>query len=144
MKNKNSISSVILSIVGCVSIVYLYIQYQTDFDWQMLLRNTDYITDEWRRFILNISQNHSQPLSIILVQISIILIVARAFGWLFHKLNQPVVIGEITAGIVLGTSVLGYYIPDVSLLLFPAHSISYLNYLSQIGLILFMFVIGTV
>lgn len=127
----------------CAFFVFTYAYTQANSYWDVLQRGASLLASEWHGFVFNISQNHSQPLSIILIQISIILIVARAFGWLFHKLNQPVVIGEITAGIVLGTSVLGNYVPDVSLLLFPAHSISYLNYLSQIGLIMFMFVIGT-
>ena len=50
--------------------------------------------------------------------------------------------GEIVAGIVLGPSLLGYFFPEFSAALFPPESLMNLNLLSQIGLVLFMFVIG--
>ncbi|RQP20038.1 MAG: cation/H(+) antiporter [Parapedobacter sp.] len=71
-----------------------------------------------------------------------IILVARVFGVLFRKIGQPSVIGEIVAGIVLGPSVLGYYFPEFSAFLFPASSLPNLGVMSQVGLILFMFVVG--
>ena len=65
-----------------------------------------------------------------------------SFGYLFSLIGQPGVIGEIVAGIVLGPSVLGFFFPDAFHFLFPAHSLTNLELLSQVGLILFMFVIG--
>ena len=90
------------------------------------------------------SFNHSlsEPLSVLLLQIIVIIAVARLFGFLFKKIGQPAVIGEIVAGIVLGPSVIGSFFPEVSHFLFPAASLGTLNFLSQIGLILFMFIIG--
>jgi Kef-type K+ transport system membrane component KefB len=82
------------------------------------------------------------PLAILLLQIITIIIVARFFGWIFRKIGQPTVIGEIIAGIFLGPSVVGMYFPEYSALLFPKESLGNLQFLSQIGLILFMFVIG--
>lgn len=82
------------------------------------------------------------PLSILILQISTIILVARIFGFLANKIGQPTVIGEIIAGIVLGPSLLGLFIPEVSGFLFPASSLGNLQFLSQIGLILFMFIIG--
>ncbi len=82
------------------------------------------------------------PLGILLLQIISILIVARLFGYLFSKIGQPTVIGEIIAGIVLGPSVLGWLLPGVSAFVFPLESLGNLQFLSQVGLILFMFVIG--
>ncbi|MDP4184141.1 MAG: cation:proton antiporter, partial [Bacteroidota bacterium] len=67
---------------------------------------------------------------------------ARLFGWICRKIGQPTVMGEIIAGIVLGPSVLGMYFPGVSSTLFPIQSLGNLQFLSQIGLILFMFIIG--
>lgn len=84
--------------------------------------------------------NHS--IGLLLLQIITIIIVARAFGWIFKKMGQPMVIGEILAGIVLGPSLLGLSLPEVSAFLFPPQSLGNLQILSQIGLILFMFVIG--
>lgn len=82
------------------------------------------------------------PIGILLLQIIVILITCRLFGWLFAKMQQPTVIGEIVAGIVLGPSVLGHLLPSVSAFLFPFDSLQNINMLSQFGLILFMFAIG--
>lgn len=81
-------------------------------------------------------------IGILLLQIIVILITCRLFGWLFAKMQQPTVIGEIVAGIVLGPSVLGHLLPSVSSFLFPLDSLQNINMLSQFGLILFMFAIG--
>ena len=96
----------------------------------------------WNDFISSMSLNLHHPLAILLAQIITIIIVARFFGWVFRKIGQPSVIGEIIAGIVLGPSLLGLYFPEFSLDLFPIESLGNLQFLSQIGLILFMFVIG--
>lgn len=93
-------------------------------------------------FIEYIHANLLHSVGLLLLQIITIIVVARLFGWVFKKIGQPMVIGEILAGIVLGPSLLGSYLPDVSSFLFPASSLGNLNILSQIGLILFMFVIG--
>lgn len=82
------------------------------------------------------------PIGILLLQIIAILIIARLFGWFFNRIGQPTVIGEIMAGIMLGPSVLGNLLPEVSSFLFRPDSLSNINILSQIGLILYMFVIG--
>ena len=100
------------------------------------------LNDSWEDFILALSNNLRHPLAILLFQIITIIIVARFFGWVFRKIGQPSVIGEIIAGIVLGPSLLGLYFPEYSLALFPLESLGNLQFLSQIGLILFMFVIG--
>lgn len=81
-------------------------------------------------------------IGILLLQIIVILITCRLFGWLFAKMQQSTVIGEIVAGIVLGPSVLGHLLPSVSSFLFPFDSLQNINMLSQFGLILFMFAIG--
>ncbi len=81
-------------------------------------------------------------IGILLLQIITILITCRLFGWLFQKIGQPTVIGEIVAGIVLGPSVLGHLSPEMSGFLFPPDSLNNITILSQFGLILFMFAIG--
>jgi Kef-type K+ transport system membrane component KefB len=98
--------------------------------------------DHWNEFINSMVANFKDPLAILLAQIITIIIVARVFGWIFRKIGQPSVIGEIIAGIFLGPSVIGMYFPEFSLALFPAQSLGNLSFLSQIGLILFMFVVG--
>ena len=97
---------------------------------------------QWTEFIASLLHNVKHPLAILLAQIITIIIVARFFGWMFRKIGQPTVIGEIIAGIVLGPSLVGMYFPEFSHALFPTASLGNLQFLSQIGLILFMFVIG--
>jgi Kef-type K+ transport system membrane component KefB len=96
----------------------------------------------WNDFIASMTHNLQNPLSILLVQIITIILVARFFGWVCKKIGQPSVVGEIIAGILLGPSLLGMYYPEFSGTLFPKESLGNLQFLSQIGLILFMFVIG--
>ena len=96
----------------------------------------------WDDFLTSMIHNVQDPLAILLAQIIMIILVARLFGWFFKKIGQPSVIGEIIAGIALGPSLLGLYFPDFFHALFPANSLENLKFLSQIGLILFMFVIG--
>jgi Kef-type K+ transport system membrane component KefB len=78
----------------------------------------------------------------LIIQIAVILVVARGVGWIFRRFRQPQVVGEMAAGILLGPSLLGWAAPDISAALFPLKSLGYLNSLSQIGLIVFMFLVG--
>ncbi len=82
------------------------------------------------------------PLALLLVQIIVVLTVARLLGALCLKLGQPSVVGEIVAGIALGPSLLGMLAPGVKDALFPTASLPHLSLLAQVGLVLFMFVIG--
>jgi len=93
-------------------------------------------------FIKLIQAHIESPFGILLLQVIVILVCCRLFGWLFSKIGQPTVIGEIIAGIALGPSILGHWFPDISQFLFPAESLGNISLLSQFGLILFMFVIG--
>ena len=113
------------------------------------LENEDTLTqfpnsdsNSFQQFIATISHDLTSPLAILLLQIITIIVVARLFGWLCKKIGQPTVIGEIAAGIVLGPSLVGIYFPEFSAFLFPKASLSNLQFLSQVGLILFMFIIG--
>jgi Kef-type K+ transport system membrane component KefB len=86
--------------------------------------------------------NLRNSLSILLLQLVVIIVSARLIGKLFQKIGQPPVLGEIVAGIVLGPSLLGLVSPDTMTFLFPASSMETLKLLSQIGVALFMFVVG--
>jgi Kef-type K+ transport system membrane component KefB len=81
-------------------------------------------------------------LPLLLVQIIVILLAARLVGALVKRLGQPQVVGEMLAGIALGPSLLGAHAPAVAAALFPADSLGFLNALSQIGLLVFMFLVG--
>jgi Kef-type K+ transport system membrane component KefB len=81
-------------------------------------------------------------LPLLLAQIIVILVAARVVGLLVRRIGQPQVVGEMLAGIALGPSVLGAHAPAVANTLFPVESLGFLNALSQIGLLVFMFLIG--
>src|SRR5262249_54998011 len=68
-------------------------------------------------------ENFRTSLSILLTQIIVILTLAGFFRWLFRRINQPPVMGEMIAGIVLGPSVLGLIYPPALAFLFPVSSL---------------------
>jgi hypothetical protein len=72
----------------------------------------------------------------------VVIIVSRAVGGLFRRINQPHVVGEIVAGILLGPSVLGAAWPQATSYLFSPKVLPFLNVLAEVGLIFFMFLIG--
>lgn len=86
--------------------------------------------------------NMQQPLSLLLFQVLVIVLVARIFGWLANRIGQPSVVGEIIAGVCLGPSLFGMLWPEGKDFLFPPDSFKNLQFLSQIGLAFFMFVVG--
>lgn len=71
-----------------------------------------------------------------------ILCFVRAVGYLARYLGQPRVVGEMIAGVLIGPSVLGHFFPDLQAWFFPKESVSVLYCLSQIGLVLYMFLVG--
>lgn len=79
---------------------------------------------------------------LLLAQIAIILFCARVLGRAMRLIGQPKVVGEMVAGLMLGPSLLGWIAPNVSSALFPPASLGFLNALSQIGLLFFMFLVG--
>ena len=89
-----------------------------------------------------IQDSLTQPFAILLLQIIAIITIARIFGFFLRKIGQPSVIGEVIAGIVLGPSLLGMWLPEYAEFLFPKTSLPNLQLLSQIGLVLFMFIVG--
>ncbi|NDV79406.1 cation:proton antiporter [Dysgonomonas sp. 511] len=96
----------------------------------------------WESFLVQLAGDVAEPMAILLLQIVVILLAVRLFGWICQKIGQPTVVGEILAGVILGPSLLGYYFPGVSAFLFPEYSLETIEFLSQIGLILFMFIVG--
>lgn len=87
-------------------------------------------------------ENLNSPLARLLLQFVVIILATRVVGWLFVRLRQPPVIGEITAGILLGPSLLGWLWPEASAFVFPANSLGVLQLISQVGVCVFMFVVG--
>ncbi|MEO7097657.1 MAG: cation:proton antiporter [Polyangiales bacterium] len=78
----------------------------------------------------------------VLLALGVIIIVARVLGALFKLIRQPPVMGEVIAGILLGPSALGYVWPDATAFLLPTHVAPALDGLAQMGVLLYMFIIG--
>ncbi len=81
-------------------------------------------------------------LLLLISQTAAVLLAARGAGRILRMFGQPQVIGEMVAGILLGPSFLGWVAPQLYETLFPPHSLGFLNALSQIGIVLFMFIVG--
>jgi Kef-type K+ transport system membrane component KefB len=78
----------------------------------------------------------------LLLALLVVILAARALAVLFRRLHQPPVIGEVVAGILLGPSFLGALAPRATAFLFPADVLPLLGMLAQVGVILFMFLVG--
>lgn len=82
-------------------------------------------------------------MTLFLLQTSAIILVTLTCGWLARRIGQARVIGEIIGGILLGPSLFGRVFPQVFAAFFAKSSLVPLKVLSTIGLILFLFIIGT-
>jgi Kef-type K+ transport system membrane component KefB len=78
----------------------------------------------------------------LLLQLVVILGTARILGLLLRFFGQPPVIGEMAAGLVLGPVVFGYFAPELHAHIFEPASLGALQGLSELGLVLFMFIVG--
>lgn len=141
MKLKNSLFYLFV-IGGGLGLGYWIVTQGELLEDKSSIQQTVSVGSAWQHFQESIGANLVYPLSILLLQIIAIILVARVFGLLFRKIGQPTVIGEIVAGIVLGPSLMGSFFPEFSAFLFPASSLPNLGVMSQVGLILFMFVVG--
>jgi Kef-type K+ transport system membrane component KefB len=81
-------------------------------------------------------------LPLLLAQLLVVLSAARVAGQLARLLGQPEVVGEMAAGLALGPALFGTVAPQAFASLFPARSLAPLATLSQLGVLLFMFVVG--
>lgn len=76
------------------------------------------------------------------LQLAIILLVCRVVGWLARWLGQPQVVAEMIAGVVMGPSLFGLFFLHIQSFIFPAESKGLIYAVSQIGLVLYMFLVG--
>ncbi|MBU8978048.1 MULTISPECIES: cation:proton antiporter [unclassified Lysobacter] len=84
----------------------------------------------------------TSPLSRFLLQLLVVLGVAKSAGWLLRRFGQPAVIGEMAAGLLLGPLLFGAVAPDVQGWLFAPQSLGALGLVSQLGVLMFLFVAG--
>ena len=77
-----------------------------------------------------------------LLALALVIASARALGALFRFVQQPPVIGEMIAGIMLGPSLLGRVAPGFAAYILPQSIAPLLNVISQFGVILYMFLVG--
>lgn len=124
--------------------IYFTIDFASSFsnNTQNISNSTISFRDAYGIFAQSVEHHVHSTIGMLLLQILVILSIARLLGLLFAKMKQPVVIGEIIAGILLGPTLLGSISPETYKFLFPAESVSNIQLLSNFGLILFMFVIG--
>jgi len=140
-KYKNSIFYVV--VIGFfTALIYLIAKHGINLEIGRDVHHASSNNSRWVEFLNSMIYNLKHPLAILLAQIVTIILAARLFGWISNKIGQPSVIGEMIAGIVLGPSLLGMYFPEISASLFPVESLGNIQFLSQIGLILFMYTIG--
>jgi Kef-type K+ transport system membrane component KefB len=78
----------------------------------------------------------------VLLALLVIIVAARLAGAAFRRIGQPPVIGEVIAGIVLGPSLLGRVSPDAYAFLLPPTVAPFLQVIAQVGVILYMFLVG--
>lgn len=78
----------------------------------------------------------------ILLALAVIIVVTRIMGALFGLIQQPPVLGEVIGGILLGPSLLGRVAPEVTAFLLPHEVVPFLNTIAQLGIILYMFIVG--
>ncbi len=78
----------------------------------------------------------------VLLALLVVILAARATGYLFRYLRQPPVIGEVVAGIALGPSLLGRVSPSAAAAVLPASVAPFVSVIAQIGVVLFMFLVG--
>jgi len=76
------------------------------------------------------------------LQMFFILAVCRAVGWFARKMGQPQVVGEMIAGVLMGPSLFGLIFPELQKRIFPADSMNFLYIGAQLGVGLYMFLVG--
>ena len=78
----------------------------------------------------------------VLLALTVIMLTARLVGAVFARLNQPAVIGEVVGGILLGPSLFGRIAPDLQASLLRPDATPMLGVIAQLGVILYMFLVG--
>ncbi len=140
MKHRKNTIFYIVTLGSLFAIIWLVLHQGKLLEAQGLVANRQAAPDEHLWDVFWLTMTH--PLAVFILQMITIIVTCQMFGLLFRKIGQPAVMGEIVAGIILGPSLAGALLPAFSAFVFPPQSLGNLQMLSQVGLILFMFVIG--
>ncbi len=97
---------------------------------------------DWAMLWQGLQQKMSLPAGHMLLQILLIFPLAAVMSLVMKKLKQPSVIGPILAGLILGPSCLGQFMPELFQFVFPKHSMPALEMLGSLGVLTFMFLAG--
>jgi Kef-type K+ transport system membrane component KefB len=90
----------------------------------------------------SVRREHLNELAHVLFALLVILVSSRLVGALFRRFSQPAVIGEVVAGLLLGPSFLGRFAPNAASYLLPTSVAPHLSMLAQVGVVLYMFLVG--
>lgn len=142
MSNRSYITYYIGAIVFFAIIIWAILDSGVFLEGHKQLAEPAGLLDYFTHFKQTVKENATAPLSKFLIQLVIIVGATKIFSYLFKKIGQPGVIGEILAGIVLGPSLFGMWFPGYLNFVFPSTSMEDLHLISRLGLILFMFVVG--
>lgn len=91
---------------------------------------------------IEVTKPDSSPMLHVLLSLAVVIVTANLLWGVFRRFGQPRVVAEVIAGIALGPSLLGRFAPDVQSFVLPRATMPFLNVVSQIGVMLFMFVVG--
>ena len=100
------------------------------------------IADEAIAVTSGLAPNKINNLLHVLLALTVVLVAARVTGAIFSTIKQPVVIGEVLGGILLGPSLLGYLAPNLYASLLPSSVAPFLEVIAQLGVIFYMFLVG--
>jgi Kef-type K+ transport system membrane component KefB len=128
------------TLIVILSVIFIILNFGGNIQPKLFDQATN--TAAEKQLAASAGQVFSNPLILFILQLIVIIITCQVFVVLVKKMGQPAVIGEMIAGIVLGPSLVGNFFPEFNAFLFPKSSMGNLQMVSQLGLILFMFVIG--
>src|SRR5690606_19642540 len=114
MKNLKSSFFYIVIIGGFSLLIYWIINHGAFMEEGRHVENMGSNLSNWEEFLSSMLHNLQHPLAFLLVQIIVIILVARLFGWLFKKIGQSSVIGKFIAGIAFWSYFLGFSFSDFS------------------------------